>query len=148
MGDRRHPHRHVEFLERDVAVQFAERRLGLDIFGVDQALDDELGLGRHQKIDGAGAHHVDGRAGEPARDGELVEVDGEFLRPQKGDQGRAAEHDRARHGLVAALLVLEVMLVSAGAADPRRHAHDEAVGRLQRARGRCPCSGRRSRDRG
>ena len=51
-----------------MAVQFAERRLGLDIFGVDQPFDHDLGLGRHQQIDGARAHDIDRRAGEPARD--------------------------------------------------------------------------------
>ena len=34
--DRGDPHRHVVFLERDVAVRFAERRFGLAVLGVDQ----------------------------------------------------------------------------------------------------------------
>ena len=131
-----------------MAVRFAERRLGLDIFGIDQALDHELGLGRHQEIDGARAHDVDRRAGKPARDRELVDVERQLLRPQEGDIGRTAQHDRARHRLVAAPLVLEVMLIAAGAADAGRHAHHQPVRRFQLPRDRCPCSARRSRDRG
>ena len=50
--DRGHLHEGVVFLQVDVAVRFAERRLGLEQLGVDQALDDDLGLRRHQKIDG------------------------------------------------------------------------------------------------
>ena len=52
--DAGHVHIGVEFLQVDVAVGFAERRLRLEIFGVDEALDHDLGLGRHQQIDGLG----------------------------------------------------------------------------------------------
>jgi hypothetical protein len=55
-------------------MRFAERRLGLQQLGVDQALDDDLRLGRDQQIDGPGARDVDGAAREPARDGELVQI--------------------------------------------------------------------------
>ena len=132
MRDRGHPHRHVEFLERDVAVRFAERRFRLEIFGVDQPFDHDLGFGRDQQIDGARTHHVDRRAGKPARDGELIDVDRQLLRAHEGDVRRAAEHDGARHRLVAALLVLQIVLIAAGAADARRHAHDQPVRRFQR----------------
>ena len=57
---------------------------------------------------------------------------GSFCGAHERDIRRAAEHDRARHRLVAALLVLEIMLVPAGAADACRHAHDQPVRRLQR----------------
>ena len=49
--DRGDLHRHVEVFERDVAVAFAERPLRLEQFGVDQALDHDLGVGRHFEID-------------------------------------------------------------------------------------------------
>ena len=75
MGDRGHLHRHVEFLERDVAVRLAERRFRLEPDGVDQAFDHDFGFRRHQQIDGARAHHVDRLAGEAARNGELVDVE-------------------------------------------------------------------------
>ena len=131
MGDRGHLHRHVEFLERHVAVRLAERRFRLEPYGVDQPLDHQLGFGRHQQVDGARAHDVDRLAGKPAGDGEFVDADRQLLRTHERDIGRAAEHDGAGHRL-AALLVLEVMLVAAGAADARRHAHHQPVRRLQR----------------
>ena len=67
VGDRGHLHRHVEGFERDIAVALAERRLGLQHVGVDQALDDDLGIGRHVEVDGAAARHADRRAGERRR---------------------------------------------------------------------------------
>ena len=87
----------VEILERDVAVAFAERRLGLQILDVDEPLDDEFGFRRHQKIDRLRPHHADRRAGDGAGDRQLVEPGAEFLRAGVGDRGRAAEHDGARH---------------------------------------------------
>src|SRR5580700_5504286 len=70
--------------------------------------------------------------GAPAGDQKLVGVERKLLRSHEGDIGRAAEHDRARHGLVAALLMREVVLIAAGAADPRRHAHHQTIRRFQR----------------
>ena len=58
----------VEFLQVDVAVQFAEWRLRLEIFGVDEALDHDLGLGRHQEVDGLRLDDVDRRADQRAGD--------------------------------------------------------------------------------
>ena len=49
--DRGDLHRHVEVFERDMAVAFAERAFRLQQFGVDQALDDDLGVGRHIEVD-------------------------------------------------------------------------------------------------
>ena len=66
--DRGHVHVGVVFLQVDVAVRFAERRFGLEIFGVDEALDHDLGFRRHQQIDGLRLHHVDRRADERAGD--------------------------------------------------------------------------------
>ena len=53
--DAGHIHEGVVFLQIDIAVRFAERRFRLEIFGIDQALDHDLGFGRHQKIDRLGA---------------------------------------------------------------------------------------------
>ncbi len=74
-GDRGHLHRHVEVFERDVAVALAERPFRLEQFGIDQALDHDLGVGRHVEIDADAFRHADRRAGEPARDRHLVEID-------------------------------------------------------------------------
>ncbi len=97
MRDRGHLHRHVERFERDVAVAFAERRLGLEYLGIDQALDDDFGVGRHVEIDGLGFDHADRLAGETAGDRKLIEIDGEFLRSGEHDHGRGADDDGDRH---------------------------------------------------
>ena len=80
-GDRRHLHRHVEGFERDIAVALAERRLGLEHFRIDQAFDDDLGIGRHVEQSTVFAlRHADRRAREPAGHAMLVEIDRELLR--------------------------------------------------------------------
>ena len=84
------------------------------------------------QVDGLRLDDIDRRAGQPAGDVEFIDADRQLLRPHEGDIGRAAEHDGAGHRLVAALLVLQIMLVAAGAADARGHAHDQPVRRLQR----------------
>ena len=58
-----------------MAVAFAERPFGLEQIGVDQPLDDDLGIGRNVEIDGDGLRHPDRRPCEPARDRHLVEID-------------------------------------------------------------------------
>ena len=74
-GDRGHLHRHVEVFERDVAVAFAERAFRLEQLRIDQALDHDLGIGRHVEIDGDAFHRADRLAGERAGDAHLVHVD-------------------------------------------------------------------------
>ena len=76
-------------------------------------------------------HNVDRLAGKTASDTEFVQVNRQFLRRHKCDVRRSAENDGTRHPLVATLLVLLVMPIAAGAANARRHAHDQAVGRFQ-----------------
>jgi hypothetical protein len=73
-GDCGHLHEGIVFLQVHVAMRFAEWCLGLQQFGIDQALDDDLRFGRNQQIDGFGPRHVDGTASEPARHSELVEI--------------------------------------------------------------------------
>jgi len=132
VGDGGHPHRHVVGLERDIAVALAERRLGLELLRVDQPLDDDLRRGGHVEVDSNGLRHLDREAGERTGDAELIEIDGELLRPREHDHGRAADHDRDRHRLPS-LAILEPMQIAAGAARlPRHHAHHQSVGRFQR----------------
>ena len=95
--DRRDFHVRVVFLQVHVAVRFAERRLGLEVFRRDVAFDDDLGFGRNEQVDGFRAHDVDRRADEPAGNFELIERFGTFLRRRKRDGGRAAEHDGGGH---------------------------------------------------
>ena len=148
VGDGGHPHRHVVGLERDIAVALAERRFRLELLGVDQPFDHDLGGGRHVEVDRHRLRHFDRRAGERAGDAKLVEVDGELLRTGEHDHGRAADHDRDRHRL-APLAIFEPVQIAAGAARlARHHAHDQPVGRFQAQPDRCPCSGCRYRDRG
>ena len=142
--DRGHLHEGVVFLQVDVAVRFAERRLGLEVFGVDEALDDDLGFRRHQQIDGLRLHDVDRRADQAAGDVQLVERLGQLLRRGEGDAGRRAEHDRAGSFLRRALALLPVG-VDAGPQLERR-IHAEPARAPSPGRGSCPCSARRSRD--
>ena len=62
VGDRRHPHGHVEFFQRDIAMALAEGAFGLDAIGVDEALHHDFRVRRHLEIDGDGAAGADGRA--------------------------------------------------------------------------------------
>ena len=72
--DRGDVHEGVVFLQIDVAVRFAERRFRLQQLGVDEALDDDLGFGGDQKIDGLAAlTTLIGAAGDAAGDGELID---------------------------------------------------------------------------
>src|SRR3712207_8218608 len=48
--------------------------------GVDQALDDDLGIGRDLEIDRFGTRDAHGLAGQSSGHRHLVLVDGEFLR--------------------------------------------------------------------
>ena len=129
--DRGDVHEGVVFLQVDVAVRLAERRLRLQRRGVDQALDDDLGLRRHQQVDGLGAHHVDRPAGERARHRDLVEVVGHLLHRRVGHDRRAADHDRAGQRLAARLALLP-MGEDAGAQLDRR-VHAEPARRLELA---------------
>ena len=130
--DRGDVHVGVEFLQIDVAVRFAERRLGLEIFGVDEALDHDLGLGRHQQVDGLRLHDVDRRADQRAGDVQLVERLGQLLHRGEGDAGRRAEHHRARQLLEAARAQLFPVLVDARPQLQRR-VHAEPAPRLHLA---------------
>ena len=132
VGDRRHLHRHVEVFERDVAVAFAERAFRLEQFRIDQPLDHDFGIGRHVEIDGDAFHGADRLAGERAGDAHLVHVDGELLRAGEDHDRRAADDDRDRHRRLQ-LAVLQPVLIAAGAADPRGHAHAEPVGGFEPA---------------
>ena len=128
--DRGDLHGHVEALERDVAVALAERPFRLKEFGVDQALDDDLGVGRHVQIHGQGFDHADRRAGEPAGHGHLVAIDRQLLWSGEHDHRRATHDDGDRHRLFQLAVYLPVQ-IAAGAAGPRRHAHAEPIGGLQ-----------------
>ena len=131
VGDRGHPHRHVEVLERDVAVAFAERAFRLEQFAVDQAFDHDLGVGRHVQVDGRRLGDADGRAGQPAGHRHLVDIDRQFLRAGEQHDRRAADDDGAGHRLLA-LLIFAPVQIAAGAARARRHAHAEPVLRFER----------------
>src|SRR5713101_1576332 len=132
LRDRGHAHGHVVFLERHVAVRFAERRLGLAVLGVDQAFYYDLRFRGNEQIDGLRPDHVDRTAGQTAGYVELVHADRQLLRPHEGDIRRAPEHDGAGHRLFSEFLVFHVVQVAARAPYARRHAHDQPVGRLER----------------
>ncbi len=131
-GDRGHLHRHVVAFERDIAVALAERRLGLQHAGVDQAFDHDLGIRRHVEIDGAAANHADRRAGRAAGHRHLVHVDRELLRPGEHHDRRAADHDGDRH-LLSQRAIFQPVQIAAGAGRlARHHADHQAVARFER----------------
>ena len=103
-----------------MAVGFAERAFGLEVLGVDDALDDELRLRGQQEVDGAPAHDVDRRARKSARDRDLVDALRQLLRSLIGDDRRTADDDRDRHRR-AAVAVLLPMGEPAGAERDQRH---------------------------
>ena len=127
MRDRGHLHRHIVAFECDVPVALAERPFRFEELGVDQALDDELGIRRQIEIDGERFHGTDRRARKPAGDRHLVAVDRQFLRSGEHYDRRAADDDRDRHRLFKFAVFLP-MQVTAGAARAGRHAHAEPVG--------------------
>jgi hypothetical protein len=129
--DAGHLHRHVEGFERNVTVALPERRLGLELVGIDQPLDDDLGAGRHVEINGHAFGDRHTAAGERTGDADLVEVGGELLGAGEHHDRSGADHDGDRHRPLA-LLVLLPMQKAAGPAGARHHAHDEPVGGLER----------------
>ncbi len=131
VGDRRHPHRHVVALQRHIAVALAERRFGLEPLRIDEALDDDLDIGRHQEIDRPGLDDAHRRARESARHRKLIKVDGELLRAGENHHRCGADRDRDRHRS-AALVVFKPVIIAAGAArGARHHAYRQPIGRLQ-----------------
>ena len=95
-------------------MRLAERRFRLELAGIDEAFDDDLGLGRHHQIDGLAFHDIDRAAGEPAGHGELVEMLGHLLHGGVRDNRRTADHDRAGHRF-AAFLVFQPVRIDASA---------------------------------
>ncbi len=63
--DAGHLHESVVLLQVHMAVRFPERRFGLQILGVDIALDDDLRFGGYEQVDGLRFHDIDRRADEP-----------------------------------------------------------------------------------
>ena len=127
--DRGDVHEGVVFLQIDVAVGFAERRFRLQQFGVDQALDHDLGFRWHQQVDGLAAHDVNGPAGDRARDRKLVEIVGELLHGCIRHDRRTADDDRAGQRLAARFVFLPVGVDAGAQLDGWIHA--EAFRRLE-----------------
>ena len=91
---------------------FAETALRLQPFGIDKTLDDDLGLGRHDEVDGLGLAHADRRADEAARDRQFIELLRQLVHGREHDGRRRAEQQYGRHPLAAGL-VFEPVLVNA-----------------------------------
>ena len=130
-GDRGNLHGHVEVFKRHMAVTFPEWTFGLESFRVDQAFNDDLRIGRYFQVDRHSPRDTDRRADDPPGNGHLILAHGQLLRAAVGNRRRRADGDGARHRLAAGAILLPVQ-VAARATDPRRHAHAEPVGRLQR----------------
>ena len=75
----------------------AERPFGLEQFGIDQPLDDDLGIGRHVEIDGDAFHGADRLAGERAGDAHLVLSMASFCGPVNTTTG--AQPITMAHGI-------------------------------------------------
>ena len=72
-----------------MAMGLPERRLGLEIFRVDEALDHDLGFRGNEQIDRLRLDDVDGEPTRPPRDIELVDRLRQLLHGGEGDAGRA-----------------------------------------------------------
>ena len=87
-----------------MAVALAERCLGLEVFGVDEALDNNLSLGRDQKVDGFCLHDVERSADQSAGNGKLVGTFWQFQGRGERHTRWSTEHHRGRHRLAACLI--------------------------------------------
>ena len=131
MGDRGHLHRHIEIFERHIAGALAKGAFRLKQFRADEAFDHDLGVGGHEEVDGLGLHHLDGLPRQRACNRRFIEINRQALRASIATDRRRADDNGDRHGLTHGL-IFEPVLIAAGAADARGHAHAKAVCALQR----------------
>ncbi|MEA3220338.1 MAG: hypothetical protein OZX49_01444 [Immundisolibacter sp.] len=76
------------------AVGLAKRRFRLQLHGGDAALDDDLGVGRHQQVDGLGLHHRQRPTGQGAGHVQLVGLVGNLGVGGVGHVRRHADDQR------------------------------------------------------
>src|SRR6266849_5801132 len=127
-GDAGHFHESVVLLQVDVPVGFSERRLGLEILGVDVPLHDDLRFRRYEQVDGLRLYDVDRRADEPSGHVQLVQRLRHLLRRGERHARRRAQYDRRGQLLAARLHFLPVGVDSR--AQLERRVHSEAPWRL------------------
>src|SRR3954452_8555413 len=99
MRDGGDAHRHVERLQRHIAVAFAERRFRLQAARLDQTFDYDFRARRHVEVDAHAFGDLDWPARGPARNAHFIDIDGEFLRAGEHHYRRRADYDRAGHRL-------------------------------------------------
>src|SRR5262245_47586440 len=109
-GDRRDLHESVVLLQVDVAVRLAERGLGLQLLGIDMALDDEFGLRRYQQIHSLRLDDVDGSPGERAGYPQLVQMLGHLLHRAVRHGRRGTDDYGTWHRLAHRLVLLPVQI--------------------------------------
>ena len=97
MGDCSHLHWHIERFERDVAVTFAEGRFRFENRRVDDAFDNDLGVGRHIDVNTAAGHDRYRPPGQTAGNCHFVEIDWELLRAGEFNHRGGTNDDRDLH---------------------------------------------------
>jgi hypothetical protein len=79
MCDRGHVHEGIQLARMHVAVRFAKRSFGLDVFRVQITFDDDLGVRRHHDIDGFTFDHRNRLASQAAGHTHFIDAIGNLL---------------------------------------------------------------------
>ena len=72
-------------------MRLAEGPFGFDVFRIQIAFDDDLGVCRHHDVDGFALHHGDRLAGQAARHAHFIDAVRNLLHRNIGDDRRRAD---------------------------------------------------------
>ena len=89
-----------------IAGPLAERAFDAHVVGLDEAFDDDLGIGRDRQAGDRPLDHLDRRAAHAADDLVFAHAVGHLAAAHEEAHRIAAEHDRDRHRLLARLVLV------------------------------------------